>query len=172
MLAAMTDDLVRLESDDLTANVPAARPRWIVPLVCGLAGVLLGAGVVGGAWAASSPADAGSFALHGTLTLSVGAQIGNSTSCAGSSDYADIKAGTAVTVYDDSGKIVGTGSLGEGQLQITPDNTALTAPCQFQVTVPEVSKGPKFYQVEVSHRGRLTVSAADAQAGRFSATLG
>jgi hypothetical protein len=35
-----------------------------------------------------------------------------------------------------------------------------------------VPEGADFFQVEVSHRGKLTLSAADAKAGKFSATLG
>jgi hypothetical protein len=38
--------------------------------------------------------------------------------------------------------------------------------------VAGVPEGSKFYQVEVSHRGKITVSSAEAKAGKFAASLG
>jgi hypothetical protein len=174
----MTDDLFPLESDAHTAHAAAARPgrpRWAVPFACGVAGALLGAGVVGGAWAASGSesadaAAASTFMLDGKLSLALGeATDQNYVTCkAGAAGFSDIAAGTTVTVYDDSGKIVGSGILGPGVFATPGTQSA----CVFPIAVAKVPTGPRFYQIEVSHRGRLTVSAADAQAGRFSATLG
>ena len=87
-----------------------------------------------------------------------------SEDCTGYSGYADIAAGAAVTVYDSAGKVVATGALGTGK----PDSAA----CVFPVRVPEVPGGSKFYRVEVSHRGQITVTAAEAKAGEFAASLG
>jgi hypothetical protein len=42
----------------------------------------------------------------------------------------------------------------------------------FPVAVPGVPDGSKFYRVEVSHRGQITVSSAEAKAGKFGASLG
>jgi hypothetical protein len=40
------------------------------------------------------------------------------------------------------------------------------------VSVPNVPGDEKFYQVEVTHRGKLTIEAADAKAVGVAATLG
>jgi hypothetical protein len=40
------------------------------------------------------------------------------------------------------------------------------------VVVSNVPTGEKFYQVEVTHRGKVTVTADDAKAGRVSLSLG
>ncbi|KQV03389.1 hypothetical protein ASE03_31020 [Kitasatospora sp. Root187] len=84
--------------------------------------------------------------------------------CTGIGSYNDIAEGASVTVYDSSGQVVATGHLGAGFRSGTK--------CAFAVTVLRVPLGPKFFQVEVSHRGKITLSAEDAQAGRFAASLG
>lgn len=71
-----------------------------------------------------------------------------------------------MTVYDNSGQVVATGALGPGK------SDAATEDCVFPVTVPGVPGGSKFYKVEVSHRGQIAVSAAEAKAGLFAASLG
>jgi hypothetical protein len=92
----------------------------------------------------------------------------NHQACAGSGGYGDIVAGAAVTVYDDAGKVVATGSLGPGKYESADS----VAPCVFPVSVPGVPQGPKFFQIEISHRGKLTLSDDDAQSGRFAGSLG
>ncbi|MFJ8201315.1 hypothetical protein [Streptomyces sp. NPDC096152] len=69
-----------------------------------------------------------------------------------------------MTVYDSAGKVVATGELGTGK----PNSAA----CVFRVAVTGVPDGSTFYQVEVSHRGKITVSSAEAQHGGFAASLG
>ena len=87
-----------------------------------------------------------------------------SEDCTGYEGYDDIRAGAGVTVYDSAGKVVATSSLGAGK----PKDAA----CVFPVKVPGVPEGSKFYQVEISHRGKITVSTAEAKAGEFGASLG
>jgi hypothetical protein len=109
--------------------------------------------------ASASPAT---HELRGTLVLSedLGAQAGInnngttvSTSCQGSGGYADIQTGASIVIKDEGGKILATGTLGDG-LALDQFNCSFT----FQVTsVPDA----KFYQVEVSHRGAITYSRAD-----------
>lgn len=79
--------------------------------------------------------------------------------CYGYRGMSDLNQGTSVTVYDASGTIVGAGVLGSGT---SPDRMG----CMFPFEVKGVPAGEDFYQVEISHRGRVTVSAEDAQAGR------
>lgn len=139
--------------------------------MAGVIGLVVGAGIVGAVWAASSPSKPGVFALHGSLVLA-GDHVPSDSDehgCTGFSGYDDIAAGTSVTVYDAAGKVVAEGSLDGGKYADPTDNTSA---CVFLFTVPGVPKGTKFYQVEISHRGKITASVAEAQSGKFGATLG
>jgi hypothetical protein len=148
---------------------PAKARRWPHPLVTGLAGLAVGAGAVGLAWGLSSGGGSSapkSFTLVGSMTLTGDNVPSGDTSedCTGYEGYDDIGAGAGVTVYDSAGKVVASGSLGAGKPK--------SAACVFPVRVPGVPEGSKFYRVEVSHRGQVTVSAAEAKAGEFAASLG
>ncbi|MFF2814850.1 hypothetical protein ACFVT9_04850 [Kitasatospora cineracea] len=145
-------------------------PVW---LVAGLTGFAAGAAAVGLAWGLSSdsssaPAGASTntetFTLVGSMTLTSGA-VDTKSGCAGSSGYSDIRTGAGVTVYDESGKVLAIGALGPGMTQGVDG-------CAFTVNVAKVPKGSKFYQVEISHRGKINLSSNDAEAGLFGATLG
>ncbi|MBD0838202.1 hypothetical protein ICC28_05735 [Streptomyces sp. TRM68416] len=85
--------------------------------------------------------------------------------CQGGDGYDDIFEGTAVTVYDGAGTVIATGQLGESTLE--SDGT-----CTFEVSVGDVPAGKGFYKVEVSHRGTVQLSEAEAEAGAFGASLG
>ncbi|MGH3438294.1 MAG: hypothetical protein ACRDRN_17735 [Sciscionella sp.] len=138
--------------------------RWAVT------GVIIGACVIGAAWGATAAAGrlsgANTFTLHGSMSLKGGDDDVTTTAagCAGSGGYSDISDGTAVTVYDAGGAVVATGDL----TKATSDGAA----CMFDIQVPDVPVGSKFYQVEVSHRGKITVPAGDAESGTVSITLG
>jgi hypothetical protein len=139
-----------------------------------VAGLVIGAGGVGAAWAAhgsgSGSGSGSSFTLLGSLELTDAVDVdAEATACQGDGGYDDIAQGASVTVYDAAGTVVATGSLGEGK-RATPGDT--TTSCVFPVTVLKVPGGSKFYGVEVTHRGKVTVSDADARAGKFAATLG
>jgi hypothetical protein len=71
--------------------------------------------------------------------------------------YVGVQESATVTVYDASGKVVATGTLGEG----VPSATA----CTFPFTAGGVPEGEKFYQVEVAGSGRSAVSAEKARKG-------
>jgi hypothetical protein len=147
---------------------PVRERRWPHPLVTGLVGLAVGAGVVGLVWGLSSGgSDApATFTLRGSMTLTGDNVPSGDTSedCTGYSGYDDIARGASVTVYDSAGKVVATGALGTGKPK--------SAACVFRVSVPGVPEGSKFYQVEVSHRGKITVSSAEAKDGGFAASLG
>ncbi|WP_405593856.1 hypothetical protein OG741_37615 [Streptomyces sp. NBC_01410] len=156
-------------------HVPGAGGRrwWSNPLLAGLCGLVVGAGSVGGVWwlQASGGADKpGVFTLRGTLLLTTGATSAtiDDSECAGGGGYDDIASGASVTVYNAAGDVVASGALGKGD---QPDGSSLRA-CTFPVSVSDVPKGEKFYQVEVTHRGKISVSSAEAQAGGFTASLG
>ncbi|MFF1868705.1 hypothetical protein [Kitasatospora herbaricolor] len=164
--------------DPIVEPVPvAARPRagWVVPLAAGVAGLIVGAGGVGLAWGltgsgptlASTPTStaAATFTLTGTMEVAGATHWRRvSTQCEGTSGYDDIAEGTSVTVYSASGTVVGTGRLTNG--------VVFGSACSLSVVVEKVPVGADFFQVEVSHRGKLTLSAADAKAGKFAGSLG
>lgn len=158
-------------SDQLPVALADRRlAKWRMPLVWGLVGVVVGAGGVGGAWAASSGGSSEVlFTLRGSLTLKNPVALdSNYTRCSGTSGYDDIVQGAAVTVYDAGGAVVGSGSLGAGKYATPGEDSS----CVFRFAVTGVSSGSKFYQVEVSHRGKVNVTATEAKMGSFSASLG
>ncbi|KUL34795.1 hypothetical protein ADL12_20490 [Streptomyces regalis] len=103
----------------------------------------------------------GNFALTEDITSD-----GEDDDCKGRYDsgYDDIAEGTSVTVYGASGDVVATGELG--------DSTYDSYICTFDIAVPDVPKGEKFYKVEVSHRGTVQLSAEQAENGELVASLG
>ncbi len=146
--------------------VPAPK-RQIAPLAAGLIGLAVGASIVGGAWliTATSGLDApDTFTLEGTFALTENAlTVGDK--CAGTGGYDDIINGASVTVYGAKGDVIATGQLGDSK------KTGVGA-CEFQVAIPDVPKGEKFYKVEVSHRGTIQLSAEEAENGELAASLG
>ncbi|MGW3594994.1 hypothetical protein [Streptomyces sp. NPDC005167] len=150
----------------LPAEPSAAAPKKLFnPLLAGLLGLAVGAGIVGGAWAYTSRDTApDTFTLIGTFTLTEGAVRTEGENCRGNGGYDDIAQGTSVTVYDAAGGVAATGSLGESQYSV--------GACAFIVTVDDVPKGEKFYQVEVSHRGKVQLSGKEAEGGKLAASLG
>lgn len=177
MLPVMTDECLPSATSPCADNAvrPAGR-RWVVPAV-GLAGLALGAGGVGLVWGlSSSPAGPKlmstasasaptTFTLSGTMKLigSGNIRTAGGRGCAGSGGFDDIAAGAGVTVYDGGSQIVAKGQLANGAL--------VDGVCRFMVIIEQVPAGPAFYQVEVSHRGKLTLTAADAKAGKFAGVL-
>ncbi len=166
----MTNDTP--EQPAVAAPMPAAPPappkRRLGPLAAGLVGLAVGAALVGGVWAITAnngSSGPGEFTLKGTFALLEDVSA-DGDGCEGRYDsgYDDISEGTAVTVYGASGEVVATGELG--------DSTQAGGSCLFDVAVPGVPKGEKFYKVEVSHRGTLQLSAKEAEGGEFAGTLG
>lgn len=106
------------------------------------------------------------FTLRGSMTLSVAINTDiNYIGCSGSGQSASVVAGAPVTVYDAAGAIVGTGALGAGKY-VTP---GMDGPCMFAFEVAGVPASAKFYQVDVAGTGKVTISQADAMAGKFAA---
>ncbi|MBK3584285.1 hypothetical protein JHN49_11305 [Streptomyces sp. MBT57] len=99
----------------------------------------------------------------GAFTLTEDA-IDGRTGCYGTDGYDDIEEGTSVTVYDGAGDITATGILGT--------STYAGGLCVFDIAIDNVPTGEKFYQVEVSHRGKVHLTADEAEAGKLSVSLG
>lgn len=153
-------------------------------VLAALAGAVIGAGAVGAVWgitggsghtAKQTPTATPSrvahrtpttFVLTGTFELTDGVVGDGAGGCKGSDSqgYSDIFEGAAVTVYDATGTVVATGGLGE--------STRAGNTCRFDVAVSDVPTGRRFYKVEVSHRGTVQLTEAEASSGVFGATLG
>jgi hypothetical protein len=145
---------------------PAAAKRRLTPLTAGLIGLAAGAAIVGGIWAITATTGTGgpgTFTLEGTFTLNEDATEYDS-GCLGTGGYDDIREGAGVTVYGASGDVIATGALG--------DSTYSDYTCTYDIAVPDVPKGEKFYKVEISHRGTLQLSAEEAENGEFAGSLG
>ncbi|MFE9743853.1 hypothetical protein ACFYOT_03000 [Saccharothrix saharensis] len=139
-----------------------------------IVGVLAIAGAVwafGGGDGTAAPATTTStfvptaFELRGTMSLTDGVtSVASSGECAGYRGYDDIYEGTQVTVYDAAGKAVGLGRLYNAQYT--------AGSCVFEFTVGNVPLGDDIYQVEVSHRGKVSYRFEDAESGRVNLSLG
>lgn len=106
------------------------------------------------------------YKIHGALMLRDSDEVfAADQPCAGSGGYSDIRDGAQVTVTDETGKLLGVGSLNEG--------VGVSGSCLLTFDTIEVPKA-KFYSVEVSHRGKITDSFAEAKSQEFSflVTLG
>ncbi|HYQ64532.1 hypothetical protein [Actinophytocola sp.] len=108
---------------------------------------------------------ANSVTINGSMKMGYGDITRSGSDCSGRGGYDDIHEGTDVTVYDDTGKIVGASEL-TGSSYGASDSSCTWF---FQV---KVQGGHDFYQVEVSHRGKITVSAAEAKSRQVALTLG
>jgi hypothetical protein len=159
------------------------RGRWVRPFVGGAAvgalllsvvwglsqpkgpgpAALFMAATGGGAQTDSRP-EAKTFTLVGTFSLN-GTSSTLGGECHGSGGYSEIADGASVTVYDAAGKVDAVG-------MITKPQSLTGMGCAFSIVVSDVPNGEKFYQVEITHRGKVTVTADDAKAGRVSLSLG
>lgn len=142
------------------------RRPWLLA-AAGAAVVLVGVAVVVAMSRGGEPKPA-PFTLSGKLELSADGAFSANPRCGGKGGYDDINRGASVTVYDAGGTVVATGELGEGRFV----GQKLDDPCAFPFTVANVPGGGQFYQVEVSHRGKVTVTADAAKAGAVKLTLG
>ncbi len=109
----------------------------------------------------------GSSTLHGTIHLTSSSGVVHSgTSCAGTGGYDDMTAGAPVTVKNEAGSVIGTGSLGQG----VSDPNYPTVACDFSFTISDLADA-KFYSVEVSHRGAINYSKADLDKAGWKISL-
>jgi hypothetical protein len=146
--------------EPITTTPPRRRK---VQLVAVLAGALA---VVGLAYWLFWPST---FQMDGSINLASGATTYGATTpdgCLGYAGYADMNAGTTVTVFDETGKVVALGELQPGT------DVGGLGGCLFPFSIADVPSGSKFYSVEVSHRGRVTITEDVARTGHAMFTLG
>jgi hypothetical protein len=92
--------------------------------------------------------------LTGTVDLITSdGVVASASGCSGKDGYSDLAPGAPVTVKDESGKLIGTGSLDAGK-------AGQGVRCTWKFSIDNLPDA-KFYQVEVSHRGELNFSKAD-----------
>lgn len=153
------------------SSVPPAppRPSWVLPLIVAAAIVVAATTVAG--WALNRGDDAApppaptdtttakTIVVSGTLDLTGDVLVGggDATTCSGWGGYDDIQPGATVVVTNPAGTTIGVGELATGKTI----NSEPPRQCQFAFRI-EVPAGLGFYGVEVSHRGRVQFTEADA----------
>ncbi|MDI9900275.1 hypothetical protein QM716_10450 [Rhodococcus sp. IEGM 1409] len=98
------------------------------------------------------------FNLEGNVGIIDGASELSDNRCAGKGGYKDLSEGASVTIGDEAGKTVATGSITGSEY--------IDGACMLTFSIP-VPADLDFYQVEVSHRGVVTYSNEDARSGPF-----
>lgn len=96
--------------------------------------------------------------IAGTFTIVDSTDGFSGGSCRGTGGYSDLGAGTSVSVFDAADRLIAVGSLGHGA---TADSATRSSRCTFPFVVVDVPDKP-IYQIEVSHRGRVPFSRAEA----------
>lgn len=111
----------------------------------------------------SSHTLTGTMSLHDPTSF---AGLASGASCSGSGGYSDISTDAQVTVSDGASTVLAVSNLNPGKADGSGN-------CVFDFTVNNVPNA-NFYQVEVSHRGKLDYSYQQLSADNFqiSTTLG
>lgn len=112
----------------------------------------------------SPSAEPTSFRVSGNIRVDGQGGWARGDSCYGIDGYDDMAAGAGVTIYDATGKAIAIGNLDEG--------TTVGDDCKFHFAVNDVpiQDGSDIYSVEISHRGRIQFTQAEAPT--LSLTLG
>jgi hypothetical protein len=110
-----------------------------------------------------SPPIEGFFTLNGG---SRGVTNLGSGRCEGDGGYSDIHSRTQVVVRDESGTILATTNLGDGEL-------VDSGTCEFEFDLPALPRA-NFYAFEIARRGELTYSFSEMEdyGWIFGASLG
>lgn len=158
---------------DVVTPTPPPTRRRVVPVLVAIVLAAIVAGVAVAAYAftrdrTNQPAgDIGdaptTMTIMGNLhldDLAPGWTVG--AAChALSTGFADVAAGAQVIVTDPAGKVVGTGTLGVGKVEVNPKLGSPAKICTFPFTVAAVPTGLGTYGIQVSHRGVLQYREAD-----------
>lgn len=96
---------------------------------------------------------AGTITMRGSTFRGSGQGDGK---CFGGGGYADVREGAPITVYDDSGSVIGTGTITSSAYRsLTGD-----AICELTLAASGLPDKP-FYQLEFGGRPRTTIQRAD-----------
>lgn len=152
-----------------TAPRPPARgrPRWPLIVAVGVLAAVLGVvGTLAVQKLTGPDGIGGTFTVHGSVEISSGAGLasaGQPCDESGNAGASDLAPGGQVAVYDAAGKLLAIGALGEGTL-------TGSGVCRMPFTVDGVSGGGPFF-VEVTHRGRIAFTRAEAGDVQLSLSL-
>lgn len=157
-----------VHDEDQQAPLPPQRGTFGLFIGATVLAVLLAVGAIfvfGGKSEPPRPAEPQAFELKGEISLMKGATgAADRGECEGYRGYDDIAEGAQVTVYNASGKAVALGTLKNSDYS--------GGVCSFSFAVPEVPAGEAIYQVEVTHRGKVSFSDEAARKGAVALTLG
>jgi hypothetical protein len=118
----------------------------------------------------TAPSIPTSYTLQGSITLATTSSFGSANytssggTCHGTNGYNDMTAGAGVNVYNAQGTVVALGQLETGSVT--------AGGCTFSFSAPGVPDDGGIVQVEVSHRGRISLPPEEAKSGAASFTLG
>lgn len=143
-----------------------------------VAGVVVILGVAAFAILVNRPTEsstADTFTLRGSISIASDFSGGinyDGTKCSGSGGYSDLTPGTAVTVANQTGQVIGTGALGTSRPVMTTVPVAISGlpnsvlgACILNFAVQNVPDGLSSYVLTISHRGARVVPAAEAHDG-------
>ncbi len=98
-----------------------------------------------------------------TLTIIGGDHIiGTGSNCQGDGGYDDLRVGAAVTVMDQSGRVIANGYIDSAK--------GTSYSCELSATIKDVPE-VDFYQFKISHRGGPSYSLADMEAADWKVDL-
>jgi hypothetical protein len=113
----------------------------------------------------SGPTQADQFTIVGKVTLTdFSAGWTSGEACSGSGGYDDMTEGADVTLYNEKGTIVGTTSLMSG-------TASAIGTCDFSFSFDPMPLTAPFYQIEVTHRGRVTESISQLRSNGYEFDL-
>lgn len=106
------------------------------------------------------------YSLKGTITL-IDSDIEGVNYCYGTGGYSDIKGGMAVTVMNEKGEILATGSVENGK---RPPGQFSEVSCVLEFQLEEIPKS-NFYSIEIGRRGKLNYSFEEIQKNNWELEL-
>lgn len=86
------------------------------------------------------------------------------SSCVGQGGYDDITQGAALTILDENGTVIGSGSIESGVNTNTDE-------CSYAFSVSGVTDAAKFYHFKISHRDGPSVSHSEMQSNGWTEDL-
>jgi hypothetical protein len=153
-------------SDEGTSAKRSRRPAAVALISLGVLLVVLIAGIA----LLTGRSGSKRHEVTGVLEVHDSDATGSGDTCTLSDGYDDISEGTTVEITDGTGKVIGIGSLDRPARIANSIDNALTSGCSFTFYVDKVSK-TAFYNVEVSHRGKVGYSYDQMVANLWTVSL-
>lgn len=166
--AMLRADLSALEGVSVDAAVersPSTARPWQTYAACVLAGAIVGAGAVGSLWwgrdRGSSRPSGPPFEATGTVTV-FGSWVGGQADegCVGIDDFADLRPGAPVKVFDLSGN-----QLAQGQLKGGTAGKAVGNSCTWPIEVNGIPGGATQYALRIGKQAELTKTREELESG-------